>query len=112
MIRVQSKSRREFLCDSTLITVGLATSGQGVIVRSDPDKKLNLAFIGPGGRGYSNLTALTSENIVAFADVDDKQAKPAFKAYPKANRYRDFRLMLEKEKSLDGSGVALCSGER
>ena len=49
---------------------------------------------------------------MAFADVDDKQAKPAFKAYPKANRYRDFRLMLEKEKSLDGSGVALCSGER
>ena len=76
------------------------------MVRSDPDKKLNLAFIGPGGRGYSNLKALASENIVAFADVDDESAKPAFEAYPKANRYRDFRLMLDKEKSLDGVVVS------
>ena len=103
---IQSKSRREFLRDSALITAGIATAGHGAVVRSDPDKKLNLAFIGPGGRGFSNLTALASENIVAFADVDDARARPAFEAYPKAKRYRDFRVMLEKEKSLDGVVVS------
>jgi hypothetical protein len=106
MNRIQSKSRREFLRDSALITAGMVTTGHGAIVRSDPDKKLNLAFIGPGGRGFSNLTALASENIVAFADVDDVLARPAFEAYPKANRYRDFRVMLDKEKSLDGVVVS------
>jgi predicted dehydrogenase len=106
MKQSQSKTRREFLRDTALVTAGMVSSSHAAVVRSDPDKKLNLAFIGPGGRGFSNLTALASENIVAFADVDDESARPAFEAYPKASRYRDFRVMLDKEKSLDGVVVS------
>ena len=91
------KTRRTFLRETALISVGMATVGRAD-VRSDPDKKLNLAFIGPGGRGFSNLTALASENVVAFADVDDERARPALEAYPKATRYRDFRKLLDTEK--------------
>jgi len=106
MKRAHSKTRREFLRDTALVTAGMASVGRADVVRSDPDKKLSLAFIGPGGRGFDNLTALASENIVAFADVDDARARPAFEAYPKASRYRDFRVMLDKEKSLDGVVVS------
>ncbi|MGK0189593.1 MAG: putative dehydrogenase [Verrucomicrobiales bacterium] len=106
MKRNYTKSRRDFLRDTALIAAGMTSVGRADVVQSDPDKKLNLAFVGPGGRGFDNLTALASENIVAFADVDDERARPAFEAYPKASRYRDFRVMLDKEKSLDGVVVS------
>src|SRR4029450_9748244 len=40
-------------------------------------------------------------NIVAICDVDEKQAAGARERYPKATFYKDFRKMLEKEKTLD-----------
>lgn len=63
--------------------------------------KLALGIIGAGGRGWDNLQSVASERIVAIADVDDARCSEALKAYPAANHYRDFRQMLDKEKSLD-----------
>ena len=105
-----TKKRREFLRDTALITAGLTgigiTSSARAEIRSDPNRKLNLAFIGAGGRAESNLRELASENIVAFADVDDRMGKNSYEKYPAAKRYRDYRLMLDKEKSLDGVVVS------
>ena len=68
-----------------------------------PSNKLNLAFVGIHGRGSRNINALKEQNVVALCDVDwGKQSQPVFDAFPKANRYKDFRVMLEKEKNLDG----------
>jgi predicted dehydrogenase len=69
--------------------------------RTAPSEKLNIAGIGVGGRGASNLAAVSSENIVALCDVDEKNAAGTFRRYPNAKRYRDFRRMLEKEKDID-----------
>jgi predicted dehydrogenase len=69
-------------------------------VRTANDK-LNLGFIGIGGRGWNNLQALASENIVALCDVDSFRAAEAFKRFPQAQKYRDFRQMLDREHSLD-----------
>ena len=67
-----------------------------------PNEKLNIAFIGAGGRAETNIAGCETENIAAFADPDDSRAAPAYKKYPKASQYRDFRKMLDKEgKNID-----------
>jgi len=68
--------------------------------------KLNIAVIGAGGRGSEDLQQLDNENIVALCDVDQDRAAGAFKKYPNAKRYADFRVMLEKEKGIEAVVVA------
>ncbi|UCD30482.1 MAG: Gfo/Idh/MocA family oxidoreductase, partial [Planctomycetota bacterium] len=68
---------------------------------------LNIAVIGVGGRGGANMGRVSSENIVALCDVDQNYAARAFKTYPKAKKYRDFRRMLDKEdKHIDAVVIA------
>ena len=66
-----------------------------------PNNKLNIAGVGIGGQGAWDVDAVNSENIVALCDVDAGYAAKTFNKYPKAKRYKDFREMLEKEKSID-----------
>lgn len=66
-----------------------------------PNERLNLAFIGAAGRAVENLKALKGHNVAALCDVDWNQAAPTFERFPGAAKYRDFRLMLEKEKQID-----------
>ncbi|MCH2200535.1 MAG: Gfo/Idh/MocA family oxidoreductase [Fuerstiella sp.] len=70
---------------------------------ASPSEKLNLAFVGVGGRGRANVGALAGQNFVAFADVDDHRAGEVFEKYPSVRRYRDYRIMLDDVGSrLDG----------
>jgi predicted dehydrogenase len=64
---------------------------------ASPNGKLNVAAIGSGGKGRTDIQGCKSENIVALCDVDWVRAARAFSQYPKATRYKDFREMLEKE---------------
>lgn len=66
-----------------------------------PSDKLNIAAVGIGGMGQNYVAGCKSENIVALADVDDDLAAPVRKLYPAAKAYRDYRLMLEREKDID-----------
>ena len=69
---------------------------------SSANNKLNIAGIGVGGRGASDIDGVSSENIVALCDVDLKRASGTFRKHPNAKVYRDFRVMLEKEaKNID-----------
>ena len=82
-----------------------------------PSDRLNIAGIAAGGRatgvlagacGYDNESGATLENIVALADVDDARAAGTYERYPKAKRYRDFRVMLdEMHSSIDA--VTVCT---
>lgn len=73
-----------------------------------PNEKLNIAGIGAGGKGFTDLTACSqTENIVALADPDEKRAERGFKQFDKAPRYKDFREMLDKEyKNIDAVTVS------
>src|SRR3954466_8734279 len=62
-----------------------------------PNEKLNIAAIGAGGKGNSDVAGCSDENIVAMADPDSKRAEKSFAAYPKVPKYTDFRKMLDKE---------------
>src|SRR5690606_22462398 len=69
--------------------------GQGTAANG----KLNLAFIGAGGRAGGNLEgcAATGQTIHALCDVDKARAAGAFQKYPEAKVYTDWREMLETE---------------
>ena len=64
--------------------------------RLSPNDKLNVACIGVGGRGGSNVTDVMSENIVALCDTDQHYSKKTFAKLPKAKTFHDFRVMFDK----------------
>ena len=72
-----------------------------------PSDMLNVAAIGVGGKGHEDINGVAkgTTNFVALCDVDDRQAKWGWEKFPKAARYRDFRQMLDKEKSIDAVTV-------
>jgi predicted dehydrogenase len=78
----------------------------GLNGKTPPSAKLNIAGIGIGGQGASDLEQLSSENIVALCDVDANHAGHTFKKYPKAKVYTDFRKMLDEQKDIDAVMVA------
>ncbi|MBM3739898.1 MAG: Gfo/Idh/MocA family oxidoreductase [Acidobacteria bacterium] len=71
--------------------------------------KLNVAAIGCGGQGGSILNqAAETENLVAMCDVDDNRAAANFAKYPKQPKYKDFRVMLDKEgKNIDACTIGI-----
>ena len=72
-----------------------------------PSEKLNIAGIGVGGRGAGDIQELESQNIVALCDVDARSAAGTFNRHPKARKYEDFRVMLDKEdRNIDAVVVA------
>jgi predicted dehydrogenase len=101
----KSNSRRKFIRNTALAAGGFfivprhVLGGKGYIAPSD---KLNIAGIGVGGKGASDLAEFAKSpkvNIVALCDVDDRSAADTRKKFPKASYYKDFREMLEKEKN-------------
>lgn len=63
-----------------------------------PNEKLNIASIGAGGKAASDIRGCAqTENIVALCDVDEKRAERMFQQYEKVPKYKDFRVMLDKE---------------
>jgi predicted dehydrogenase len=71
-----------------------------------PSEKLNIAGVGIGGQGGADLRAMATENIVALCDVDWEYAAGAFRTYPKARRFRDYRQMLEKCREIQAVMIA------
>ncbi|MGC8668088.1 MAG: Gfo/Idh/MocA family protein [Chthonomonadales bacterium] len=104
-------SRRELIQHAAL-SAGLAALGGVWLDRqakasTSPNEKLNIACIGVGGQGASDLGHFVHENIVAMCDVDDARAADSFKAHPEARKYYDYRQMLEKEaKNIDAVVVS------
>lgn len=91
-------SRRQFLQTTAALGAGVYVGGSWALGNDSPNEKLNLGIIGPGGRGAANLQGVAGENIVAICDADFRRAGAAFERFPAAERYSDFRKMLEKEK--------------
>jgi predicted dehydrogenase len=67
---------------------------QGRLIEAS--RKLNIACIGCGGKGVSDVTGVSSENIVALCDVDAAQAKQIFGRFPGVPKFQDYRKMLRE----------------
>ena len=107
-----SNSRRKFIKASSVAATSFFivprhVLGKGFIAPSD---KLNIAGIGVGGKGKSDLASFAASpkvNIVALCDVDDRQAVESRSKFPKASYYKDFREMLAKEnKNIDACSIS------
>ncbi len=72
------------------------------------NERLLVAGIGVGGkgRGEVNDVSRAGGKFVALCDVDHSRAGGTFKNYPDAKVYKDFRVMLEKEKGIDAVTVS------
>lgn len=111
----KTQSRRTFL--GNVAKAGAATMAAPLIVPrrvlggtgyQAPSDTLNIAGVGVGGMGKSNIDALAeTENIVALCDVDWEYAARTFEAYPDARQFKDYRRMLdEMDGQIDGVVVA------
>ncbi len=100
--------RRRFLASTTASAFAtiIPQSVLGGPQRIAPNEKLNIAGIGVGGMGKSNLNQLETENIVALCDVDHEYASETFKRYPNAKVFTDFRKMLDEQKNIDAVLIA------
>ena len=102
-------SRRQFL-GSAAVAAGFTVVPRYVLGGSrqiPPSEKLNIACIGVGGMGASDVQQVSTENIVALCDVDWRHAAATFEKFPNAKKYRDFRKMLETEdKNIDAVTVS------
>ncbi len=101
---MKNNSRRDFLKKSTLAAASFyivprhVLGGKGFVAPSD---KLNIAAIGCGGKGWSDIMGAFDNgrnNIVSLCDIDDRYLKQASDKFPAASKYKDFRVMMEKEK--------------
>jgi len=109
---VNDKSgRRSFMKKSVVAFAGISivprhVLGQGYIPPSD---QLNIGVIGGGGKGYGdavNAWNKGASNITAICDIDWDMASKAFKKFPKAKKYKDFRKMLDEMKDIDAVTIS------
>lgn len=104
-----------------LLAGALAAPALAAARRLAPSDKVNVAIIGAGGQGSANAAKLTGQNIVAVCDVDyervgksllgrDGNIRPdrtALKdAYDRAERFGDYRRMLDARKDIDAVVIA------
>ena len=92
-------TRRKFIGLSGLAVGSLALPGCATSRRTvTANNKLNVICVGAGGKGESDIANCASENIIAICDVDEKMAAPTLAKFPKAKFYKDWRVMLERER--------------
>ena len=94
-------NRREFLRQGVVVGGAVAAGCYVNPARAaesvSPNEKLNIASVGAMNRAGANISGTSGENIVALCDVDENLLGKAAARYTGARKYRDFRVMLEKE---------------
>lgn len=97
--RPASISRREAL---RRLALGAASAWAfPAIVRArdggpSANSRINLAFVGVGGKGREPALSLSANNYVAFCDVDPNRAVDAYKQFPNVPQFKDFRAMFDR----------------
>ncbi|MFT5470553.1 MAG: putative dehydrogenase [Verrucomicrobiales bacterium] len=106
MSKQTSINRRGFLKGTT--GAGLLICSSRVAFGYQANEKLNVACIGVGGQGVSNVRGVSGENVVAVCDLDEERAAKMLKEYSAVKRYTDFRFLLdEMNKEIDA--VVVCT---
>jgi predicted dehydrogenase len=121
-------SRRRFLGQAATLGVGALVLPRHLVAGTAgklPSRTLNIACIGIGGMGMSNMSQVLGENIVAVCDVDfayverslegrlrprdgvvSEQALQLKAAYEKAAKFTDYRRLLEERSDIDAVIIA------
>ena len=101
-------NRRAFLRTSGAATTFTILPGRlrGGVRQPSANDRLNIAGIGIGAQGGSNVGAVASENIVALCDVDLAYAAKTIAKFPGARVWTDYRAMLAEQKDIDAVLIA------
>ena len=104
--------RRDFIRNAALTAAGFYIVPRNVLGRgfTAPSDRLQIAGIGAGGKGESDITNFfkTGKADIAYlCDVDDRQAAKMRARFPKAKYYKDYRELIDKEhKHIDACSVS------
>jgi len=95
-------SRRAFVQSLAAAGAALPLVSSRTIRAADPATMLNLASIGVGGKGWSDLNGISASphvNVVAICDVDEgpNHLGKAATKFPQAKKYTDWRKLLEQK---------------
>jgi len=110
--RAFTPTRRQF--GRALAGAGIGAFAAPAIVRGrNLNDRINIAIIGSGGRGGSNLGSVTREapddvDIVALCDVFQPAIDRAAARFPKARREVDFRRLYDNAAEFDAVMVSTC----
>jgi predicted dehydrogenase len=104
-------SRRHFMGNTAAAAAAFTIVPRHVLGgagQTPPSEKVNIASIGAGGMASCNIRNCSGgANIIAMCDVDDESAAKIYNEFPKAARYKDYRIMLDKQhKDFDGVIIA------
>jgi predicted dehydrogenase len=102
-------NRRQFIQQTGLAGIGFwVAGGISLGAAKAANEKLNIAGIGIGGKGSSDIDQAGNHgNVVAICDIDDNTLNNKAKKFPKAKKYNDFRKMFdEMGKSIDAVTVS------
>ncbi|MFN3387786.1 MAG: Gfo/Idh/MocA family protein [Allosphingosinicella sp.] len=116
-------SRRAFVGTAAAAAslIILPSRGLGAQRKLAPSDRVNVAAIGAGGMGASNMSRLADQNIVALADPDFEHVArslrnregqviperlPLVEAYEKAAKFADYRRMFDAAKDIDAVVIA------
>lgn len=91
-----NSTRRSFLCQigAAAFAAPIARSPLSAALANE---KVNIACIGIGGKGASDLAETSvGHNIVAICDIDEQRLGQAGERFPDAKRYTDWRKLLEQ----------------
>ena len=99
-------SRRGFL--TTAAAGGAVLAAPNILRAKDSPNRLNIAVIGCGGRGAANLRSVSSENIVALCDVNQRAVDAAAARHRNARTYTDFRRVFDRVNDFDAVVVSTC----
>jgi predicted dehydrogenase len=100
-------TRRRFL--GATAAAGAWLAGAPAVVRGrNLNEKLNVACVGVGGRGATNLKDVSGENVVAVCDVYQPAVERAAAAHKGAKKFADFRRMFDHASEFDAVVVSTC----
>lgn len=106
-------TRREFVNLMGASLAGASMAGCTIVPRHavarsgkiPPSERLNVASVGVGGQGGSDLNAVAQDqgvNIVALCEIDEVRGAANLKKYSQARRFKDFRRMFDAmDKQID-----------
>jgi hypothetical protein len=123
-------TRREFV-GRTLATAGVIAGAPAFLRGQNLNSKLNIAFIGCGGRGNASLNELTlapgrttkgggkkgappdphagphpDENVTVLCDINQVAIDAGVQRYPKAKTFTDFRRVFDRPNDFDAVVVS------
>lgn len=99
-------TRRTFL--QTTAAAGFVAAAPTYVRGRDLNSKIDIAVVGCGGRGGSNLQSVSSEYVTALCDVNGQNLDRAANKHKDARKFTDFRTLFENGRGFDAVVVSTC----